>query len=112
MTTPEHAEALLSRIESRIEAFVTALSADEDIEVGDFEEIAQELCETVAAMPQDEALQFKPHFMALSEALDEISTVLTARREMLAKQLGGLETNTKAHAAYMKADSIKKPSEE
>jgi hypothetical protein len=115
--TPESIGAALTQVISLI-ATAERLSADYQlVNLNSLDRRVAAVCEAIAALPQEEARQFRPGMTALMAGLDRLEVVTREAYRALssptlaeeATSLSELADSTRASAAYARALSVAPP---
>lgn len=70
------------------------------VDLGGIERQAEELCQSIRKLPQDEARRALPPLTAALDELDRLTGDLTAQHRELSEALGRLADHDRASAAY------------
>jgi hypothetical protein len=76
------------------------------VDVSEIEGAVRGFCESVVALPSDQAGQYKQDLNDLMVEITKLGEELTIARDVVRKELGSLEKLRKANVAYQNSDGV------
>ncbi len=101
----QSAKALLQEIHAYIEEAGVLVEQEDAFALEGLNDKVKILCESVQAMPKEEAVKYHDELSALSEQLDSLQRRMIAHRDEIGERINGISLHRKASQAYSKSNA-------